>query len=150
MKSTDLIDICDAHEKLIPFNKLLGIKIVNNEKDNLKIRLDMRDDLVGNFIKGILHGGVISSVLDVTGGMAAALDVIDQMDGKTRDEIATRLGNMGTIDMRVDFLRPGKGEYFLATGHVMRTGATVAVTRMELFNDNDLLIAVGTGTYYVG
>jgi acyl-coenzyme A thioesterase PaaI-like protein len=32
----------------------------------------------------------------------------------------------------------------------MRTGKKVAVTRMELHNDEDLLIAVGTGTYIVG
>jgi acyl-coenzyme A thioesterase PaaI-like protein len=32
----------------------------------------------------------------------------------------------------------------------LRTGARVAVTRMEMRNDADKLIAVGTGTYTVG
>jgi acyl-coenzyme A thioesterase PaaI-like protein len=32
----------------------------------------------------------------------------------------------------------------------MRTGRKVAVTRMELHNDERVLVAVGTGTYIVG
>jgi len=47
-------------------------------------------------------------------------------------------------------LRPGRGLYFIATGSVLRSGRKVAVTRMELHNDEDILIAVGTGCYLVG
>jgi acyl-coenzyme A thioesterase PaaI-like protein len=50
----------------------------------------------------------------------------------------------------VDYLRPGKGTEFLATGVVMRAGRKVAVTRMEMHSDAGVLIAVGTGTYIVG
>ena len=57
---------------------------------------------------------------------------------------------ISTIDMRVDYMRPGKGDHFFSTGTVMRTGRKVAVTRMELRNQDDLLIAVGTGAYIVG
>ena len=56
---------------------------------------------------------------------------------------------MGTIDLRVDYLRPGLGQSFSAKGFVLRTGRKVAVTRMELHNDKDLLIAVGTGAYSI-
>ena len=61
-----------------------------------------------------------------------------------------RIARFGTIDLRVDYLRPGKGTGFISSGSVMRTGRKVAVTRMELRNREDLLIAVGTGTYIVG
>jgi uncharacterized protein (TIGR00369 family) len=64
-----------------------------------------------------------------------------------RLEIFSRLG---TIDMRVDYLRPGIGEWFDASGTVIRTGKRVAVTRMEMRDDQDRLIAVGTGTYIIG
>ena len=57
---------------------------------------------------------------------------------------------MGTIDLRVDYLRPGLGQWFYATGMVMRSGRKVTVARMELHNDLEKLIAVGTGTYIVG
>jgi len=52
--------------------------------------------------------------------------------------------------MRVDFLRPGLGVEFVATGTVLRVGRKVAVTRMELHNDEDSLIAVATGAYSTG
>ena len=61
-----------------------------------------------------------------------------------------RLSKVGTIDMRVDYLRPGTGKHFTATGWILRTGGKVAVTRMELRNEEETLIAVGTGTYTVG
>jgi uncharacterized protein (TIGR00369 family) len=57
---------------------------------------------------------------------------------------------VGTIDLRIDYLRPGRGRTFTATGRVMRAGKRVAVTRMELHNAEAVLIAVGTGTYMVG
>jgi uncharacterized protein (TIGR00369 family) len=60
------------------------------------------------------------------------------------------LTKIGTIDLRIDYLRPGKGNYFVATGAIMRAGRRVSVTRMELYNDQNVLIAVGTGTYIVG
>ncbi|MCP4614563.1 MAG: thioesterase family protein, partial [Planctomycetes bacterium] len=53
-------------------------------------------------------------------------------------------------DMRVDYLRPPKGNEFIGTASILRRGNKVAVTRMELHNDEDKLIAVGTGTYTVG
>jgi acyl-coenzyme A thioesterase PaaI-like protein len=58
-----------------------------------------------------------------------------------------KIRKAGTIDLRVDYLRPGRGAYFRATSSLMRAGTRVAVTRMELRNDKDLLITVGTGTY---
>jgi len=52
--------------------------------------------------------------------------------------------------LRVDYLRPGTGKNFTAKGWILRTGNKVSVTRMELHNDQQELIAVGTGTYTVG
>ena len=57
---------------------------------------------------------------------------------------------MGTIDMRIDYIRPGRGTHFLATGHILRLGHSVAVTRTEFVNNEGVLIAVGTSTYSVG
>ncbi len=134
----------------IPFNKVLGLKIESIDKNDIRLKFEMRDELVGNTLKKILHGGVISSVLDVTGGIISMADVIGKMAGRPQDEIAKRLFKVGTIDLRIDYLRPGKGKYFVATGSVMRTGMKVAVVRMQLHNDRDVLIAAGTGTYIIG
>jgi len=137
-------------EEKIPFNKLIGMKIDTLDLDKIGIRFEMSPELVGNFTRGNLHGGVISSVLDVTGGMVAWTGIMKKMEGQSFDEISERFNKIGTIDIRVDYLRPGLGEYFIATGSTLRTGNKVSVTRMELHNDKGILIAVGTGTYVVG
>ena len=137
-------------EEKIPFNKLIGMKIETLDLDKIGIRFEMHPKLVGNFTRGNLHGGVISSVLDVTGGMVAWIGIMKKMEGQSFDEISERFNKIGTIDIRVDYLRPGLGEYFIATGSTLRTGNKVSVSRMELHNDKGILIAVGTGTYVVG
>ena len=137
-------------EEKIPFNKLIGMKIETLDLDKIGIRFEMSPELVGNFTRGNLHGGVISSVLDVTGGMVAWTGIMKKMEGQSFDEISERFNKIGTIDIRVDYLRPGLGEYFIATGSTLRTGNKVSVSRMELHNDKGILIAVGSGTYVVG
>ena len=58
--------------------------------------------------------------------------------------------SIGTIDLRVDYLRPGRGKYFVATGRVVRLGNRVAVAHIELVNDAGELIATGGAAYMVG
>jgi acyl-coenzyme A thioesterase PaaI-like protein len=72
------------------------------------------------------------------------------MKGKTTQEKSERLANVGTIDLRIDYLRPDLGKYFIVSGSILRAGNKVTVTRMELHNDEDAHIAVGTGAYLVG
>ena len=57
---------------------------------------------------------------------------------------------LGTVDLRIDYLRPGRGQSFIAKSWILRRGYVIAVTRMELRNDEQKLIAVGTGTFVVG
>lgn len=142
--------LADVYENRLPFNKMLGLKIDRLETDGVRTRFDMQPDLIGNYVHGVLHGGVISSVLDATGGMMATVPVILKLHEKSVEEIRQGITKVGTIDLRVDYLRPGIGKKFYATGSIMRSGKKVAVTRMELHNDRDRLIAVGTGTYIVG
>ena len=141
--------IRDAHEKL-PFNRYLGLGVTYLSQDGAGLDFAMRDELIGNFVQGILHGGVISSVLDATGGLTATASAVERLVSFPPDEIKNRIARVGTIDLRVDYLRPGKGTHFYATATVMRTGRKVAVTRMELKNQEELLIAVGTGAYLIG
>ena len=54
---------------------------------------------------------------------------------------------MGTIDLRTDYLLPGRGAVFTATGQVERAGRRVTVCRMEMFNEDKECIALGTGSY---
>lgn len=137
-------------EEKMPFHKLLGIKIESLHLQEVRLRIDMREELIGNFVHGILHGGVIASVLDVAGGMIAIANAFNTKQELTEAERMEGIDKSGTIDMRIDYLRPGRGQYFIATGQVLRSGRKVSVTRMELHNDENVLIAVGTGSYIVG
>jgi uncharacterized protein (TIGR00369 family) len=148
---TDMLKIlADVYENRLPFNQVLGLRIVRMEPGSVRVSFDMKPELVGNYVHGVLHGGVISSVLDATGGIMASIGVVEKLTSRPPQEIALGISKVGTIDLRVDFLRPGLGRRFFATGTVMRSGRKVTVARMELHNDADKLIAVGTGTYIVG
>ena len=132
-------------EEHIAFNKLLGLKVESFDAAAPKLRFDMRPELVGNPARQILHGGVISATLDVAGGFAIMLSLAADMTG-----IPTSFPNIGTIDLRVDYLRPGRGKYFVATARIVRKGKRIAVTHMELHNDAGELIATGGAAYVVG
>ncbi|HON60151.1 MAG TPA: thioesterase family protein [Smithella sp.] len=139
-----------VYEEQMPFNKFLGLKIDSLSTKGVVVSIEMRPELIGNFEKNILHGGVISSILDFTGGVIAQIHVLNEMKDATLDKIVRRLTAMGTIDMRIDYIRPGRGSRFLATGAILRLGHKVAVTRTEFVNEEGVLIAVGTSTYMVG
>jgi uncharacterized protein (TIGR00369 family) len=136
-----------AFEQIIPFNRVLGLKIDSLDPKAPRLRFDMRPELVGNPVRQILHGGVISATLDVVGGLAIALA---SLAAKAEAAPARHFPNIGTIDLRVDYLRPGRGKYFVATGRVVRLGGRVAVAHMELVNDTDEQIATGSGAYILG
>ena len=142
----------EIFEEKIPFNQTLGLKLSSLDPHAPKLRFAMRPEMVGNFMRGILHGGVISAVLDVTGGLGAMLSVIEKHidhDESVETQVS-RFSRIGTIDLRVDYLRPGAGNWFEATAEVMRSGSRVAVVRSELRNDSNELIAAAVAAYTVG
>ena len=138
------------YEEKIPFNKILGFEVETLRVSKVIVRFAMRADLIGNYFLETLHGGVISAVLDATGGLSVSVSLLEKLQGEPVEEIEKRMARIGTIDLRVDYLRPGRGKTFRAVSAIMRTGKKVAVTRMELHNDEKVLVAVGTGTYIVG
>jgi len=110
----------------------------------------MKDDLSGNSVYGTLHGGVVSAILDIAGGFVVFLDLFKNIKPPVTPKQLDRFTRIATIDARVDYLRPGIGKEFVASGFILRTGKKVAVVRTELHNEEQSLIAVGTGTYIVG
>ena len=133
--------------QMIPFNRVLGLKIDSLDPKTPRLRFDMRPELVGNPVRQILHGGVISATLDVVGGLAIALASLAK---KAEETPARQFPNIGTIDLRIDYLRPGRGKFFIASGRVVRLGGRVAVAHMELVNDTGDQIATGSAAYIVG
>ena len=59
------------------------------------------------------------------------------------------IDKLGTIDLRVDYLRPALGERFEAQARVIRLGSRLANTQMEFFAANGQLLATGSGAYII-
>ncbi|EJF3739881.1 TPA: thioesterase family protein [Escherichia coli] len=149
----------------MPFNRALGMELERYEKEFAQLAFKNQPMMVGNWAQSILHGGVIASALDVAAGLVCVGSTLTRHETISEDELRQRLSRMGTIDLRVDYLRPGRGERFTATSSLLRAGrgerftATssllragnkVAVARVELHNEEQLYIASATATYMVG
>ncbi|HEY5652372.1 MAG TPA: thioesterase family protein [Acidimicrobiia bacterium] len=131
----------------IPFNRVIGVTLQSMSPTGAEMTVAHRHELTNNPLIGTLHGGVISSILDVVGGTSALSALVFDRALETLEEILEHFVRFGTVDLRVDYLRPGLGERFTASGIVMRSGRRIAVTRMEFTDERGLLLATGTGTY---
>ena len=139
----------DIFEEKIVFNKLLGLKLKALTNTGAQVTLAMRPDLVGNFREGRLHGGVISAALDTTGGIAVTAALCARHPHEGFAQHALRFAKLGTIDLRIDYLRPGISNSFELRAEVIRLGSRIANTRMEFFGSDGKLIATGNGVYIV-
>lgn len=141
--------LCEVFEEHIAFNKVLGLQIDGIEADRVHAHIAMRPELIGHFTHQRLHGGVISATLDAMGGLA----VMAAIGARHLDEpIPARLmrfGKLGTIDLRIDYLRPATGAGFMATAQVLRLGSRVASTRMEFLDAQGRLLSTGAAAYIV-
>ncbi|MBV8470778.1 MAG: thioesterase family protein [Burkholderiaceae bacterium] len=136
-------------ETLIPFNKLLGLQIDAIEPTEVRGSLRMRPDLIGHFTHQRLHGGVISATLDAVAGLAIMAAIGARHMDESPQARLQRFGKLGTIDLRVDYLRPAKGELFHLRAEVMRLGSRVASCRMEFSDAQGLLLSTGAAAYMV-
>lgn len=139
----------DLFEQRITFNQVLGLQIESLQPDAVRLSFAMRPELVGHYLYGRLHGGVISAVLDATGGFALMVAIGERHRTETAEQVLHRFAKMGTIDLRVDFLRQGLGQRFAATAEVTRLGGRVGSTQMRLVNEEGTLIATGAAAYMI-
>ena len=131
----------------VPYLQLLGVKVAKFDYPDVVLELKWKNNLVGNVIQKSLHGGVSAAVLDSIGSLVAVAHFISNEENLTAEYLKNRISHMGTIDLRTDYLLPGRGNKFTATGKVERAGKRVTVCRMKMFNDDKECIALGTGSY---
>ncbi|WP_088283979.1 thioesterase family protein [Ideonella sp. A 288] len=141
-------ELTDLVEHKIRFNEVLGLK-VQALRPRFLVRFDMRPELIGHFHYGRLHGGVISAALDAMGGCALMLAVAERHPSDSAEQVMHRFLKVGTIDLRVDFLRQGMGQHFIASAEVTRLGGRVGSTQMQLVSDDGTLIATAAAAYIV-
>lgn len=126
-------------EELIPFNRVLGLRAVEIDRGRVRLEIPFRPELIGDPLRQAMHGGVMSALADTAGGCAVWSAV---------DEPRARVS---TIDMRIDYLRPGKQETIVCEATVVRIGKRVGVTDMRLFHPSAPIdtIATGKGVYNI-
>ncbi|MFM6993216.1 MAG: thioesterase family protein [Rhodoferax sp.] len=136
-------------EERIAFNQVLGLKITAVTPERVVARIDMRPELVGHYAFNRIHGGVISAGLDAMGGLAVMAAIGARHMDETPNQRLHRFGRLGTIDLRIDYMRPGISPYFELHAYVLRLGSRVANTRMEFLGADGKLLSTGAAAYIV-
>jgi len=110
-------------EEFVPFNRHLGVQLITFGHGRVVIRLPFNEAWIGDPRRPALHGGVISTMIDTAGG-AAAFTTLDATD------------RLSTVDMRVDFLRPGEPRDLNVAARILRGGNRVILTMMQAYHDD--------------
>jgi uncharacterized protein (TIGR00369 family) len=139
----------EIYEEKIVFDRTLGLKLVSVSPEEVVARIEMRPDLVGHYAYNRIHGGVISALLDVVGSAAVMACLAAKHLKETPEVRLERFAKLGTIDLRVDYLRPGIGEYFTIHAQALRVGTRVGTSRMEFRGPDGTLMSTGTAAYIV-
>ncbi len=125
-----------AFAENVPHNRALGIELVDLGRDFALFRLPYDARFVGNPDTGVLHGGVITALLDGCCGAAVFASL-------------ARPQPIATLDLRIDYLRPAAaGREVLARATCYRTTRNVAFTRAVAYHDDEAdPIAAAAGTF---
>ena len=115
----------------IPFFDHLGVVPEFAENGKSRITLNMRPEHKNSF--GVVHGGVIMTLLDFV--MAAA----------ARSAMDHPLGAI-TIDMTISFLRPSVGK-IAVEGTVLKSGKSINYCEAVVLNEAGEITAKSSGTF---
>jgi uncharacterized protein (TIGR00369 family) len=144
-----ILGLKQIYEESIVFNQVLGLKITSLLPESVSGRIDMRHELIGHYKYNRVHGGVISAALDAIGSLAVMTAIGARHMNESATQRLQRFDKLGTIDLRIDYLRPAIGEFFTMKAEVLRLGSRVASTRMEFHGPDGKLLAAGSGAYIV-
>ena len=107
-------------ETNMPVNKILGMEIRKLEEGFAEVCIPFKEEFVGDFSRGLWHGGILASIADSTGGLVALS--------------LARIGDrVNTIDMRIDYLHGAIEKDIFAVSHLVKSGKRVIVADVKLF-----------------
>ncbi len=121
-----------------PFFNLIGLEVLDLEPGWSKTRLEHRHDLAQP--AGIMHGGVIASLIDT--GIAHALLLTDRFQ-ELRDEG----GALVSVDLRVKYFRPVSEAGVVCESKVTRLGRQIIHADAIVANADGKEVARGDATY---
>lgn len=111
-----------AINKLIPYAGMVGLEAMV-EDNTITTVLRKRDENIGNYVIGAIHGGVVAALLE----HAAILHLLYAMDITTMPRI---------INLSVDYLRPCLNRDTFARGTLVKQGRRIANVRVEVWQDD--------------
>ncbi|MBI3759179.1 MAG: PaaI family thioesterase [Deltaproteobacteria bacterium] len=116
----------------MPFNSLIGLRIVRLHADGITIQCAVRDQLRNS--AGVLHGGVAAAMADAAVGIALA----NHFGGRRP---------MTTTEMKINYLRPIVEGKMIGRSHLLRVGKHLCIGRVDMFDAKRNLAAVAIVTY---
>lgn len=140
-----LQQLCHAFNTSPFFHHLHMQMIVQDQQ--IKCVIDMSETLIGNVAFQILHGGVAATMLDSIGGIVAMGELYKRADKDHIADTIKKVTRLATVDMRIDYIAPGRGKQFIGSAEVLRMGRKGCTTRMNMHNDEGKLIATGIASY---
>lgn len=140
-----LAQMCQSFNKS-PYIAFNNMKMVV-ENGSIKCILEMSDHLIGNTSFRILHGGASATLLDSIGGIVAMSEIYKRTSKEDTAEMLAKINRLATVDMRVDYISPGRGSQFIGTAEVLRMGRKGCTMRMNMHSDLGKLVATGIASY---
>jgi uncharacterized protein (TIGR00369 family) len=119
---------------LVGFNKKLGHRLIGWRPGFVELTLEIQPDLMN--ASGVVHGGVLMTLLDAASGLAASFE------GPDRPRKFCR-----TLAFTTQFINPGRSGTLTIFGQKRGSGRSTFVCEAEIADAQGELIAVGTGTY---
>ncbi len=116
----------------VAFAHLLGLRLAHISHGEATLHMNVRDELKQN--KGLLHGGVIASLIDT----AAAFAVLTVLEESER---------AATVDLTVKYLRRVTGGQITARAVVLRTGRRLAFLSAEVSDESQVIVATALTTF---
>lgn len=116
-----------------PLERLLGISLVKVEAESATLQLDVAPDVINR--QGGLHGGAVSTLIDIAGATA----VLYGNGGAMRRN--------ATVSMTVQFLEAVRDGTVLAHAQVIRRGAAISVAEVRVSDEQHRLVATALVTY---
>ena len=129
----------DIVENKIPMAKLIGVKVIEINEGYVKLLFPYSENFIGDPRTKRLHGGFTATAIDLAGGVASMTFMTSPDD------------DVATIDMRIDYLRPGKAKDIIAEGNVLSKRRRSIVTEMTIYHPDDKAktIAIGRGVFSI-
>ena len=119
-----------------PFIKHLGVKQESVGNGNSLLVLDVRPELMNSL--SMAHGGVLMTLLDLC--MTQAARSVGNPHGE--DDVG-----VVTIEMKSTFLQASTGTRIIARGHCVHRSGSLCFCEGELHDENERLLARGSGTF---